>query len=85
MALALDGAHESSGRVHRIDGSAAQTVDAGTDDERTVVEGMDDLLIRAAEGRCLLSDLDAAPTWTAATEPYDLTNYEGFPQQFTCK
>ena len=34
---------------------------------------------------CLLSDLEPAPAWAAATEPYDLTGYTTFPQQFRCE
>ena len=85
MALALNGAHESSGSIHRIDVPAVHTVDPGTDNERTVVEGLDDLVTRAAEHCCLFSDLADAPAWSVPTKPYDLTSYTSFPQQFRCE
>ena len=87
--LALDGAHESSGRVHRIDGPAVRTVaettkDGGAD-ERTVVPGLDDLITRAARAGGLFSDLDDAPTWAVPSEAYDLGEYRSFPQRFACE
>jgi len=85
MALALNGAHESSGSIHRIDGPVVRTVNPGTDDERTVVEGMDALLPRAAERCCLPSDLDPAPAWAVTTDAYDLSGYTGFPRHFHCE
>jgi len=49
MVLTLDGAHESSGRVHRVAGGFVRRVDEGTE-ARTVVEGLDEMLVRAARG-----------------------------------
>ncbi len=80
--LALDGAHESSRRIHRIAGEWSHRLGEDTDGARTVVRGLDDLLVRCAEARCLFSDLDDPPPWAVATEPYDLAGYDGFPQQF---
>jgi len=84
MVLTLNGAHESSGRVHRVADGFVRRVDEGTDKARTVVEGLDQMLIRAASERALFSDLSDAPDWTVATEPYDLTGYGSFPQRFRC-
>ncbi|MFW6132321.1 MAG: Gfo/Idh/MocA family protein [Planctomycetota bacterium] len=80
--LALDGAHESSGRIHRIPSERTHLVDEGTDRERTVVDGLDKLLARAAGAPCLLSDLDGAPDWVVPGEPFDLTGYTAFGRRF---
>jgi predicted dehydrogenase len=82
MVLALDGAHESSGRIHRIGPAVARRVDEGTDKARTVVDGLDDLLVLAARQRCLFSDLDPAPRWSVKTGAFDLTDYTEFPRRF---
>jgi len=79
--LALDGAHESSRCIHRIGPPHTQRVD-GPDDPRTVVDGLDDLIARAALGKCLFSDLPDAPPWAVATDPFDLAGYRTFPQTF---
>jgi len=81
--LAIDGAHESSGRIHRAD-TVAVTVGEG-DSARTVLPGIDALLERAAVRRCLPSDLPDAPAWAVATEAFDLAGYKQFPQRFACE
>jgi len=78
--LALDGAYESSRRIHRIPG--ARILDEGTPEQRAVVDGLDALIARCAAERCLFSDLADAPSWAVRTEPFDLTDYTSFPQQF---
>jgi predicted dehydrogenase len=80
--LALDGAHESSGRIHRIAPEHWRLESPGTDDQRVVVDGLDDLLPAAARQAVLFSDLPAAPAWAVRTQPYDLAGYAGFPQRF---
>jgi hypothetical protein len=82
MVLALDGAHESSGRVHRISDGFKRRLDEGTDKARTVVEGLDKMLVQAARGRLLFSELPDAPGWAVSTQAYDLTGYTSFPQRF---
>ena len=82
--LALDGAHESSGKIHRIEGDAVRRDDDGTDKARTVVEGLNEAIASAAEKGCLFSDLDPAPEWAVATHPYDLSGYDEFPRRFRC-
>ena len=82
--LALDGAHESSGCVHRIDERHWRIERDGADDPRIVVAGLDDLLKAAGEAGLLLSDLPDAPPWAVPTEPFDLTDYARFPQRFRC-
>jgi predicted dehydrogenase len=82
MVLALDGAYESSGRIHRIEGERARRADEGTDKARTVVDGLDGLLVESARGRVLFSDLPAAPEWAVRTKAYELAAYAGFPQRF---
>jgi predicted dehydrogenase len=81
--LALDGAHESSGRIHAIAPEHARRLDPGTPEARTVVEGMDELVLAAAERRCLFSDLPDRPAWAVATERFDLTGYRKFPVRFS--
>lgn len=84
-ALAADGMHESSGRIHRIDETFVRRSHDQGDRAYTVVEGMDDALARAAAGKCLFSDLPDAPGWAAATEAFDLSGYISFPQRFGCE
>lgn len=81
--LALNAAHESSGRVHPIASDFFHRTDEGTDEARTVVEGLDELLQQAAEKACLLSDLPTPPPWAVATEAFDVAGYDAFPTQFT--
>lgn len=80
--LALDGAHDSSRRIHRIGAEHVRREKEGTPDERTIVEGLDELLVRCAERRSLFSDARDAPDWTVATEPIDVRVYPCFPQRF---
>ena len=82
MVLALDGAHESSGRVHRISDGFKRRLDEGTDKAHTVVEGLDEMLVQAARERLLFSELPDAPGWAVSTQAYDLTGYTSFPQRF---
>ncbi len=82
--LAVNGAHESSGRIGRIEGPVVTTLAETDRDERTVVAGLDEMMARAAKGPCLLSDLDDAPSWALRTEAYDLADYCSFPQRFSC-
>lgn len=84
MTLATDGAHESSGRIHRIPPAFCRTENPGTKDQTTVLEGIDELMRAAADRACLFSDLPDAPKWTVATEPFDLAGYARFPQRFRC-
>ncbi len=80
--LALDGAHESSGRIHRIASEHTRRVEEGTPEARTVLVGLDSLLPLAAQRRCLLSNLPDAPVWAVTTEPFPLREYAGFPHSF---
>jgi len=84
MTLAGNGAHESSGRIHRIPADLCRELDAGADDKRIVVEGLDALVGAAADGRCLFADLPNRPGWAVQTDPFDLTDYRSFPQRFQC-
>ena len=82
--LALDGAHESSGRVHRIAGEHFRVEQAGTGEQHVVVEGLDDAIAAANRQGKLFSDLPQRPAWAVATEPFDLADYRRFPQRFQC-
>ncbi|MBM4040168.1 MAG: Gfo/Idh/MocA family oxidoreductase [Planctomycetes bacterium] len=79
--LALDGAHESSGCIHRIAPEHTRQVGEGGD-ARTVVVGLDTLLAQAAQAKCLFSDLAQAPGWAGGTGVFDLAGYPTFPTRF---
>jgi len=81
--LALDGAHESSRKIHRIGAGHVRRLDDGTDEARTVVAGLDELLRRSADEKCLPSDLPDAPAWTVSTDTFDLSGYGRFPARFS--
>ncbi len=83
MVLALNGAHESSGRIHTISAEHTRRKPAMNEgDHHTVVENLDEYIGRAAEMPGLFSDLSPAPGWATATEPFDLTDYRAFPVRF---
>ena len=84
MTLAVNAAHESSGRIHRIPDSFCHLKKHVTKDQFVVIDGIDYLMARSVENACLLSDSPGAPAWTVATKPFDLAGYAGFPQQFQC-
>jgi len=83
--LALDGAHESSGRVHRIGREHWHFEEADTDRQRVVVGELDGILKAAKEQGRLFSDLPDAPPWAVAADPFDLDGYVEFPQRFVCE
>ncbi len=80
--LALDGAHESSGRIHRIAPEHTRRVGEGTAEARTLILGLDSLLPLAAQRRGLFSDVANAPSWAVPTLPFDLREYRSFPMCF---
>ncbi len=82
MTLAMDGAHESSGSIARIPAAACRTGTGERGGERTVVDGLDELVAEAGQNQCLLSDLPGAPPWARATAEFDLAGYSSFPQRF---
>jgi len=82
MVLALDGAHESSGQLHRIGPDHARHVHAGRPDARSIVAGLDELLVRCALRGRLFSDAVLPPAWAVATQAFDLQDYAQFPQRF---
>ncbi len=83
MVLALDGAHESSGRIIRIPDRCKHKDAVGTGQERTIVDGIDQVITDAAARRCLYSDLPTPPPWAVKTLPFDLAGYKTFPVKFT--
>jgi len=84
MVLALNVAHESSGRIHPVAPGDIRVEPEGEGDQRTEVRGLDDLVLRATEQRCLFSDLDERPDWIVATQAFDTAGYDHFPQRFSC-
>lgn len=81
--LALDGAHESSRRVHRIADAYVRTIEPGTPGARTVIENVDETILDGTRRMCLPSDLPTPPAWAHKTDWFDLTGYERFPTVFT--
>lgn len=83
MVLALNGAHESSGRIYPIPAEHTRRRPAEKEgDHFTVVENLDEYIRRSAELPGLFGDLPDAPAWARATERFDLDGYEGFPVRF---
>jgi hypothetical protein len=82
MVLVGDGAHESSGRVHRIGAQFGRASYPGTDAQRTLVLGIDDAMLAAAHRPGLFSDLPDPPPWSVPTTSFDLAGYREFPQRF---
>jgi len=82
-ALVANGMHESSRRVHHVDGKFVQRYEDADDRGWNVIDGADSLIKRAAQQRCLFSDMSDAPEWTVRTERFDLAGYRSFPQQFS--
>ena len=81
--LALNGAHESTRRIHRVEGPAVRIVDSGTPKARAVVEGLDELILQASREGVLLSELRSPPAWARRTEEFELDGYCRFPQIFS--
>ena len=82
--LSVNGAHESSGRIHRIDSTFHRVAGTTPEEQTTVIDGIDELVVRAAGEKRLFSELDGAPSWTRTTGPFDLRGYDRFPQRFVC-
>jgi predicted dehydrogenase len=81
MTQIVDGAHESSGRVHRIDPRYL----AGQPDKPDYlpVKDIETLLQRCARQAILPSDLPDPPGWARPGQVWDLTDYNQFGQRFT--
>lgn len=82
MVLALNAAHESSGRVHRIPDEHVTVKDKPDAPALAAVGGLEDVLAECARRRCLPGDLPDAPSWAVPTEPFDTAGYAEFPQRF---
>lgn len=80
--VAIDGAHESSRRVHRIGDQYIRMVGDGPA-ARTVVDGLDEIILECTSKMCLPSDLPAPPPWSVPTQWYDLSGYNRFPAVFS--
>ncbi len=78
----LDGAHESSGTIHRIDDRWVREVEPGTPSRRWVVEGLDERLEAFHDSPELPGPSPGAPSWAVAGETFELTDYTSFPQRF---
>jgi predicted dehydrogenase len=81
--LAVDGAHESSRRVHPVPEEATRSAGTGGG-RRVIVDGLDEALLAAADSEGLLSDLPHAPPWARPGKWFDLAGYHRFPQRFRC-
>ncbi|NLW85408.1 MAG: Gfo/Idh/MocA family oxidoreductase [Planctomycetes bacterium] len=82
--LVIDGAHESSGRVHHIDQPHAREV-VEEEGRRFVVDGMEDVLKTCADQCLLPSDLKNPPAWAVAGEEFNLDAYNHFPRRFAIR
>jgi len=80
--LVGNGAHESSGRIHRIDNEFIRRLDEETDKARTAVTGLDEYFLAGAEQQCLLSELKSPPQWARSGKLFQLDGYDRFPQRF---
>ncbi|MBN2309385.1 MAG: Gfo/Idh/MocA family oxidoreductase [Candidatus Hydrogenedentes bacterium] len=78
--LLSNGAYESSGRIHTIPEAYTAQVDAGGG-PAVVVNGLDEAMAECAAAGRLLSEAEVP--WAVATEPFDLTAYEGFPARWS--
>ena len=78
--LALNGAFESSGQAHPIPAKYLRRKPVDDGDAYTIIEGVDQAIIRCGEEGKLFSD-QGVP-WAVKTEPFDLTGYKHFPQRF---
>ncbi|MBI5723144.1 MAG: Gfo/Idh/MocA family oxidoreductase [Planctomycetes bacterium] len=81
--LAIDGSHESSGRVHPIDEKFVSCVNQGQPSQKTIIDGIEDLISRAAEDGKLFSELPDRPAWAVETGEFSLAGYKSFPQRFS--
>ncbi|MFP4355740.1 MAG: Gfo/Idh/MocA family protein [Phycisphaerae bacterium] len=81
MVLALNGAHESSRRIHRI--GPEYLTEEGPDPDFRNIRQISEILQAAAEAHCLPSDLPQPPGWAVATQPFVLKDYHTFPDRFT--
>ncbi len=82
---ALNGAHESSGQIHRVPDRFTRVLDAGKDEEILTVPGVAEACRLGAMHNGLISDLPDPPEWACPTEPFDLTGYRQFPQRFSAE
>jgi predicted dehydrogenase len=78
----LDGAHESSGTIHRVDGRYVREVEASSPSRRWVVEGLDERLEAFHDDPHLPGESKDAPPWAVAGETFELTDYTSFPRRF---
>jgi len=81
----VNGAHDSSGTIHRIPSRYCRRVDDSSDQALTIVDGLDDYIRAAAGSRRLFSDLESPPPWAVGTARIDISRYDAFPQQFRCE
>jgi predicted dehydrogenase len=77
--LAINGAFESSGRVHLVPSRWVGRTGSGGD-ARLVIEGIDEAIARCGREGRLFSDIGVP--WAVRTEPFDLAGYGNFPQRF---
>jgi len=77
--LALNGAFESAGVTRAIPAEFISQTDEPPG-PHPVVAGINDLIVRCGREGRLFSDVGCE--WATPTEPFDLSDYPGFPQQF---
>jgi predicted dehydrogenase len=75
--ICVNGAHESS-EVHEIPSEIIHRYTESSGSVRTVVDGLDELIVRAHREGKLFSDLGVE--WARAGDLIDLTGYDRFPK-----
>jgi predicted dehydrogenase len=78
--LMSNGAYESSGTIHAIPDKYIREETTHDGNVATVVDGMDRLMLDAAQEGKLLSE--CAVPWAMPTKPFDLSGYKDFPQRW---
>ncbi len=78
--LALNGAYESSLRVHQVLPEAVRRSADDPKGPRTIIEGINEAIARCAEPGALFSDVGVP--WAVRTEPFELAGYRQFPVRF---
>lgn len=77
--LSINGAHESSGRIHPIPSTLVEEADLPHFGLSTILPGLSEVLKEAFAERKLLSELGVE--WATATKPVDVREYTHFPQE----
>lgn len=81
--LAIDAAYESSRRTHAIDKKFTRCANPGQPSQKTIIEGVEEVIGQAAETGMLFSELPDRPAWAVQAGDFLLGDYKIFPQHFS--